>query len=206
MKKLVRIISMLAPLALLISCERITFNNYLNVEKELTIKGAQNTSIHFEPGKIFLDLTINQNRKVEISVFDKQKQAVVFKLPRENFIPLDHGDFFIKAEEIKQDFDLEGSVMTSFFDTPSVTTVEACQRVVETQVCRTAPQGTECTTVRSYEPGKRQVVTHYEERETTLDLSFKTPGTSETVATFKGTHVTHERQLIDIYGECLELR
>ena len=206
MKKFVRIISMLAPLALLISCERITFNNYLNVEKELTIKGKQNTSMHFDPGKIFLDLSIDQSRKVEIKVFDKQKQAVVFKLPRENFIPLDHGDFFIKAEEMKQEFDLEGNVMTSFFDTPSVTTVEACQRAVETQVCHSTSQGTECSIVTTYKPGKREVVTHYEERETTLDLSFKTPGTSEVMATFKGTHVAHERQLVDIIGECTELR
>ncbi len=206
MKKFVRIISMLAPLALLISCERITFNNYLNVEKEITIKGKQNTSMHFEPGKIFLDLTINQNRKVEIKVFDKQKQAVVFKLPRENFIPMDHGDFFIKAEEMKQEFDLEGNVMTSFFDTPSVTTVEVCQRAIETQVCRSTSQGTECSIVTVYKPGKREVVTHYEERETTLDLTFKTPGASEIMATFKGTHVSHERQLVDIIGECTELR
>ena len=88
----------------------------------------------------------------------------------------------------------------------SVTTVEACQRAVETQVCHSTSQGTECSIVTTYKPGKREVVTHYEERETTLDLSFKTPGTSEVMATFKGTHVAHERQLVDIIGKCTELR
>lgn len=203
MKKFVSPLAVLGFALLLVSCKQISFNSYLEVNEALTIKGKQNQSLHFEPGKIFIDLSVKNKRTLSLKVFDKKKQEITFSLPRGDVIPPERGSFFVASEELGQDFDLEGTVMTALFDTPSITTVEACTYKETRRVCRNVNGSVICSNEVTSRSGQRSIVTHYEEKETTLLLDFKKPGTSDVVAQFKGINVGHERQLIDMYGECV---
>ncbi len=202
MNKLARF-ALIAPLFLLLACERVSFSSYLDVNKKFTIKSKKGESIQFDPGRIHIDLTVKNKRSVNINIYSKKKQDITFSIPSSAHFPSERGSFFISAEDLKQDFDLDGEIATTYFDTPSITSTEICQYPVTRQVCRQVSNQVVCTTETNYEQGERTIVTHYEERESRLILEFKEQGTSEVIAKFDGTHVSHERQLVDIYGECL---
>lgn len=202
MNKFVRLV-IVAPLFLLLACERVSFSSYLDVSQRFLIKGNKGESLQIDPGRVHIDLTVKNKKSMSIKINDSQKEEIAFSIPGSAHFPTERGTFFVSAQDLKQNFDLEGEIMTSYFDTPSISSTEVCEYPVSQQVCRTVGTQAVCTNETIYFKGVRTIVTHYEEKESHLILEFKDSEKSEVVAKFDGMHISHGRQLIDMYGECL---
>ncbi|OUR99793.1 hypothetical protein A9Q84_01835 [Halobacteriovorax marinus] len=130
--------------------------------------------------------------KIDIKGVDKK---IKIKLPKELSINNRNDEFFVAGEDVKQQYDFEGKIKTTYDRSSSHRGTESCTYTTYIRecekVCRTNENGRtrcrrRCESVPVTNHGYQDVEYYYSTRETNLKLKVVDPSTSANLAVFKG--------------------
>lgn len=216
MKKL----ALIAPLFLLIACERASFDGKMNVSNSFLIDGKKK-DITVPVGNHDVKFTVNK-KTFELKIEGNPDSKVKFAIPSNVRLPQYDGHIFIAASELDQDFDMEGEVNTDVTHSPLQTRTESCSVKVGTRhvchevpgpvVCReihgrqechqTAPQQV-CEWQDIYRHGYQEITYHFQTSQTDLNLDFKVPGSDQVLAHIDGASDVRRSEIIDRQTSCI---
>lgn len=199
----------------------VNLDGHLNVQQTMNVKkkggflNMKTKTVELEPG-IY---------KAELKVKDRDSLTLKLRLEKENDdeikIPLksdkdfnlpDNGEVRISGSEVKQPFDVVGTIKTSITRSDSRRAVEECSlSVIERhceKVCRPAGRNGDrvvcnvvCRDVSVTIPGVREYEYHTRFTHRDLEVDLKDVNTQAQLATLRTTGTESER-VTDYYGPC----
>lgn len=216
MKKL----ALIAPLFLLVACERASFDGQMSVSNSFQIDGKKK-SITVPAGKHEVKFSVNK-KTFELKIEGDPDTKVKFAIPSNVRLPQYDGHVFMAASELEQDFDMEGEVRTDVSHSPLQTRTESCSVKVGTRhVCHEVPGPVVCHEINGrqechqtapqrvcewqdiYRYGYQEITYHIQTSQTDLNLDFKVPGSEQVLAHIDGASDVRRAEIIDRQTSCI---
>lgn len=206
----------LAMVLMATSCMEI--NGTLSVKREVTFNQSDVLAV----GDYVSQLKINSRDRVTLEVRNgKSNQRdldVDFDIPKGSSIPQDNGNFFFRADEVGQPYDLSGEVQTDItrsarrFEREQCTYTDyetRCRRVCQ-NICRTRPDGrrvcrqrceNRCSRVAVTRWGLRDIEFYIRTENKDYFVELLLPNSNRQAAHFDGNYRRSQR-IIEYRGQC----
>ncbi len=193
----IRVLSFALMTLLLFSCERVQGD--LNAFEELELNLSRSRQLKLTEGTYQSRITIKNRRiRMNLKKDDGSEQRIVFRLPRKTNIPTENGSFRISADDMNQNYDIDGNVETYSERGERIEGRERCfVRVARSRICFPGHprHGGGCRVVVRHVPGWRQYAYYNQTDYRDFQLAMLTPGTQHIKANFIG----EERRTRRIY-------
>ena len=190
---------LIAGLLSLVSCE--DFDGKFKAKKDLVFKTKKSlfssklvkVKVPASEYRTSINFTSTKKMKIEFQGIDKK---VKIKLPDGLSINPSNDTFYINGSEIKQIYDFDGKIESTYTHSDQRRERESCSYTVYERRCRqectTNDRGrTRCRTVCSQYPvtryGSRRVEYYYKYTTTNLRMKVLEPSTSESLGLFEAT-------------------
>ena len=150
-------------------------------------------------GEYEAEIKIKSKKKIDLYLMvNGNKERARFLVPEGRRIPTDNGTISLNAAEVKQPFDLHGTVTTDVTRGDRRYDRESCSYQQPYTICD--PMGG-CRTHYRTVFGYRQVEFIPVTKDRVVSVELRTPGTSEDLGVFNGRDVRVERDYL-FYGNC----
>ena len=189
---------LLLSLILLTSCETLTGN--FSAYEEILLKDSKGESVKIRDG-VYLDskLKLKSKRKLKLIV---DGTTFTFKIPRGTKIPTENGIIDLSSAEVKQPYDILGSINTEVEHGQVQRDSETCEWQEPYTVCRDDSNGRQiCRTEYRTRYGHRDIQFHYDLISKDLTVSLSHPGTNDMTARFEG-HQRYYQRVVEYEGRC----
>ncbi|MEO5970017.1 MAG: hypothetical protein ABIQ95_08825 [Bdellovibrionia bacterium] len=187
----------------ILGCEHIP--GTLNVSSELSLNEKGNEVFTLSPGSYkmaWTEINVDGKKYVEIELSDAagQKHNLQLPLPEDYKGSNDSSSFQLKAEEIKQSYDLTGHFKMHSSNSESVHTSEYCEIPAEGAG---ASYGYGYGYIGGYEylPGQREVIYHTNTITYALNAELNSPRDSSSLAQFEAEFISTSI-IYDFEGVC----
>lgn len=208
---------LLAIAATLLATSCMEINGNLKVNSQLNFNNDR-----VPAGNYVSQLVIDSKEKVTLEIEgvyrSKSVTDVVFRIPKDSSIPQDNGNFFFRADEVDQPYDLAGEVQTDITRSPRRLDRERCTYdAYETRcrrecrnICRTRPDGRRvcrqrcqdrCRRVRVTRWGWRDIEYYLRTENKDYLVELLVPNSSLQAAEFRGNY-RRSQKIIQYRGLC----
>lgn len=172
-----------------------TFEGQMKTKEQLVFNESKNNIV--DVGQADAKLKIDSKTKVILEVSKKgnnNNPKITFKIPKQDGLPSDNGEFSLTAEQVEQPYDVKGDIRTQVTRSREQRGVERCTYQERVRYCERMPDGrTRCRDEVVSRNGER-CIRYYDEhtlQELVFDLYL--PNSSTNVSQFDGTYEQTDR-------------
>lgn len=220
MKSLLQLGVCVLSLVALTSCNKVSFDSTITVNKTFTIQGMLNKKLNLDVGthEAKFDVSANE-KKLRLTVGD---QRVTFKLPKLFEVEQVNQGITILSSDLKQDFDLVAKVSDQSWQGSEISTTESCSEVIGTEtvctesdseivcteengrrICRKVGGETTCKEVDVTREGRQDVSYYNNFQQKLISVDFKAPQTNDVMAHLEGKSDVLSSKHYTSVGECV---
>jgi hypothetical protein len=207
-----RRVLLLGVLAVLVSGCKISYLGNLKVTSTIEIKhevrdttGATQPPVRFEtariePGNYKAQVSLFGCCEFGIAVDSKSSKGRTYRFPipnKKRSLPDADGDFFLKAEDIGQNFDLVGNIKTETTKSDIMRMNQMCQYQDYVTVC----DDRGCYTRPILRYGWQWTEFYYKTTKTYMTVIFKPKGQNSILGSFEGSRSESEKVIVS-QGPC----
>jgi len=144
-----------------------------NYDAKISLSGCCNFSLTINPGSW-------------------RRQIFQMTLPKNATLPSGDGDFYLRGQDIKQEFDLSGNIKTHTTKSDIIKRHESCQYQDVETICDSRG----CFTHTVWRTGWQWTEFYTQTQTINMRASFKPRGQTSDLGTFKGHESTRERIIL----------